>query len=108
MKINIKTDPETLFLLFGIVRQAAFSTVSKRREGKARQSMHLELFQALSSRCVNYTANPTGKAMKISLRYHLMNELFDLAHNAIVYGNLPVFEANKIEILKNNLHKALL
>ena len=70
--------------------------------------MHLELFQILSGKCVGYSANPNGKPKTVSLRYHLLNELFELTYSAILYGELGIYEKNKLEILKNQINQKLL
>lgn len=104
MKINVKTDPETLFLLHRIIRDRCqeLATDRVRRSGK---SMRIELFSQLSQRCLNYSCNPNGKQISLTLKYHLANLLYEVLCSA---GNFGVYEANKIEMLKNELHLKLL
>ncbi len=104
MKINVKTDPETLFLIHRLIRDECQVHASGRlrRSGK---SMRLELFTQLSQRCINYSCNPSGKQISLTLKYHLANLLYEVLCSA---GNFGVYEANKIEMLKNELHQKLL
>ena len=104
MKISIKTDPETLYLLHRLVLDAA-QTSPGRSSGK---SMRVELFEILARRCVSYSANPNGKPRTITLRYHLAAALLELITTVIKHPSLGIYEKNKLEICKNKLHRLLL
>ncbi len=103
MKITIKIDPETLFLLQRIsLERSQFKT---RNIGK---SMRIELFEILSRKCIAYSTNPNGKPRTIELRFHLAAQLLEDVKNAINYDDSGTFEMNKLEIFKNQLHQKLL
>lgn len=104
MKITIKIDPETLFLLHKIIAQESqmIATTRARRSGK---SMRLELFSQLSQKCISYTAKQNGKKLSLTLKYHLADLVLDIVSD--LQYSLGVYENNKLEILKNELHKML-
>lgn len=102
MKINIKTDPETLFLVHKVVLQNT-QNLTKNKSGK---SMVIELFERISKTCISYSANANGKKRSVELRYHLAEKLLELVRTSI--GNFGVYENNKLEIFKNELHQKLL
>lgn len=106
MKITLKIDPETLFLVQSILVLKR-GIYPRNREEKVNQSMALELFEVISKRCFAYTLKPNGKEMKLGLKFHLASLLLDLIlnQNKIAFGN---YEQNKLEMFKNELHKLLL
>lgn len=110
MKVKLKIDPETLYLVFGVVRTLNFNEITRTRTraDKIRKSMHQELFEMLSKRMVNYSANPNGKLREFEIRYHLASEILNIITNDINYSGIGINEANKLEILKNQLHQKLL
>ena len=106
MKISIKTDPETLFLIHKIMSdecQVVANSIG-RRTGK---SMSIELFTQLSQRCISYTSNQNKKSISITLKYHLAAFLYEVIIS-LYRPAFGTFEANKIEIFKNNLHRLIL
>lgn len=104
MKISIKTDPETLFLLQKIVNSQCQITANC-VASKADKSMKIELFTILTQRCFTYSANPNGKKLQITLKYHLAALIFDIITDQKF--SLGIYEGNKIEIFKNELHRLL-
>lgn len=70
--------------------------------------MKVELFEILARRCVSYSSNPNGKPRIITLRYHLAAALLELITSGMKHPSLGIYEQNKIEILKNELHRLLL
>lgn len=106
MKITFKIEPETLFLVQKIMLYKT-QHVPKNKSEKVRKSIELELFQKLSKKCISYTDNTNGKARSITLKYHLADALLqNLLHQKDLF--LPTYEANKLEMLKNELHQKLL
>ena len=106
MKITIKTDVETLFLLHKIVGQHGWYSFPKTIAERLKKSMITEIFEILNKRCFAYSANPNGRKMSVSFRYHLASLLFDIIRiTELTFG---IYEANKLEIFKNELHKKLL
>lgn len=105
MKVTLKTDPETLFLLQKMVNEECqmISTNIGRKSGK---SMRIELFTLLTQRCFTYSSNPNGKKVQLTLKYHLAALVLEIIIS--LKSNFGVFEANKLEILKNDLHQLLL
>ncbi|KMQ70330.1 hypothetical protein ACM44_13005 [Chryseobacterium koreense CCUG 49689] len=73
---------------------------------KAGKSMRMELFSILTQRCFSYTQNPNGKKLQLTLKYHLAALLYELVtdHNKFT----GIYENNKIEIFKNELHQKLI
>lgn len=104
MKITVKTDPETLFLLHRLVLDSVQIGTKK----SSAKSMKAEIFEILAKRCIVYSANPNGKSRTITLRYHLAETLFDAVTYVITHPSLGTYERNKLEIFKNNLHRLLL
>ena len=104
MKITLKTDPETLFLLQKMVNNECqmIATNIGRKSGK---SMRIELFTLLTQRCFTYSSNPNGKKVQLTLKYHLAALVLEIIIS--LKNNFGVFEANKLEILKNDLHQKL-
>lgn len=106
MRIQIKTDPETLFLIHTAIKNAAANIHPINIPCRVHKSQCQELFEILSRRCMAYTLNPNGKAVSFTVRYHLAQLIYETTcEHQKTFGH---FEANKLEILKNNLHKLLL
>jgi hypothetical protein len=104
MKISIQADPQTLYLIHAIVLKNT-QLISTNKSGK---SMCAELFEILAKRCIAYAANPNGKPRSFTLRYHLAEKLLELVKQKMMLGDLGVYENNKLELFKNDLHKKLL
>lgn len=105
MKVTIKTDPETLFLLHKIILDQC-QMIANDRARRSGKSMRIELFEILSRRCIVYSSNPNGKNLSLSLKFHLANLIYDIL--ADLRLSLGIYEANKLEMLKNELHRKLL
>ena len=105
MKVSLKTDPETLFLLQKMINNECqiVATSIGRKSGK---SMRIELLTLLTQRCFSYSANPNGKKLQLTLKYHLAALIFDIITD--LKFSLGVYEGNKLEIFKNDLHQKLL
>lgn len=103
MKISIKIDPETLFLLHKIIGQENNKTLG-RNTGK---SMLVELFEKLTKACIAYTGNANGKKRTLELRYHLAEKLTCEIIKASE-RDLPPDELAKLEIFKNQMYPQLL
>lgn len=107
MKISITTEPVTLFLLQKITLHKT-QRIARVRSDKILLSQQQELFQMLSNKCINYTGNANGKPRKLTIKYHLASVLLDITVNTISDRILPLYEHNKLEIFKNNLHQKLI
>lgn len=105
MKIKIKTEPETLFLLHNVVLQHSQFSLTGRSSGK---SMIIELFEVLSKKCISYSTNANGKKRDLELRFHLAEKLLELTKTKILERSLGIYELNKLEIFKNELHQKLI
>ncbi len=106
MKIIIKTEPEALILLHKLVNEKRFSYPRTRIE-KANKSLLDDLFEILTKRCFAYQNNANGKKISLSLKYYFASLLYDiLIDQQFSYGG--IYERNKLEILKNELHQKLL
>lgn len=103
MKITIKIDPETLFLLHKIIGQQNSNTIGR----SAEKSMLVEIFEKLTKACIAYTGNANGKKRTLELRYHLAEKLTREAIKASE-RNLPPDELAKLEIFKNQMYPQLL
>ncbi|WP_146063311.1 hypothetical protein [Halpernia humi] len=104
MKISIKIDPETLFLLHKISNEQC-QIIANNIGRKSAKSMRIELFTLLTQRCFSYQLNPNGKKLQVTLKYHLAALLYDLATENNQFSG--IYEKNKIEIFKNELHQKL-
>ena len=104
MKISVKTEPETPFLIHRLVLDSA-QTTTGRTSGK---SMKVELFEILSKRCISYSSNPNGKPREISFRYHLADELLKCIIKIMSHPSLGIYEQNKLEMFKNQLFEKLI
>ncbi len=106
-KIKLKIPPETLFLLQKIT--LTYKQIQgKDKTGKIAQSIREELFEKLSRSCITYTGNPNGKARELTLRYYLANQIYNDILFTLEQRVFGFYEANKLEILKNELHQKLL
>ena len=106
MKITIKIDPETLFLLHKIVLDSA-QMIADNKARRIGKSMRIELFDTISKRCIAYTSNPNGKDLSITLKYHLVSLVYDILEDRKFYPT-GICEVNKLDMLKNKLHQQLL
>ncbi len=104
MKTIIKTDPETLFLLQKLINEQCQMIANDigRKSGK---SMRIELFTIFTQRCFSYSANPNGKKLQLTLKYHLAALLYEIITD--LKFSLGIYEGNKLEIFKNDLHQKL-
>lgn len=105
MKITVKTDPETLFLLHKIVN-AQCQMIADSIGRKTGRSMRMELFSILTQRCFSYSQNANGKKLQLTLKYHLAALLYELVTDHNKFSG--IYENNKIEMFKNELHQKLL
>ena len=105
MNVSIKIDPETLFLLHKIISKSA-QMIANTRVQKAEKSMRVELFGIISKRCITYSTNPKGKSLTLTLKYHLADIIWNILD--AVQWSYGMYEFNKIEMLKNQLHQILL
>lgn len=105
MKITFKIDPETLHLVHRIVLDNCQTVASTGR--RCKKSMHVELWEILSKKCISYNVNPNGKDRSLCLRYHLVNEMYEMLLAEINHPSLGVYERNKLDILKNKIHPLL-
>jgi hypothetical protein len=105
MKTTIKIEPETLFLLHNVVLQHSQFSLTGRNSGK---SMIIELFEILSKKCIAYSTNANGKKRSLELRFHLAEKLLELAKTELSKRSFGVYENNKLEMFKNELHQKLL
>lgn len=109
MKITMKTDSDTLFLLkacFDLYRKNDISH-AKTREQKSAMYLFFELRAVFTRKAVSCTGNT--QTHRISLPYYLANIMYDFICDQLTYNEaLGVYERNKIEILRNELHQKLL
>lgn len=105
MRITLKTDPETVFLLYKVANEQCQITATNisRKSGK---SMRIELFTLLTQRCFSYSQNPNGKKLQLTLKYHLAALLYELLIDNNKFSG--IYENNKIELFKNELHQKLI
>lgn len=101
MKITVKVDPETLFLLHGLVMKSKQDTTRS-----SSNSMIVELFEVFAKRCIGYSANPNGKPRSVTIRFHLAKRLLECVSSS--QWSFGPFEHNKLEMFKNTLHQKLL
>lgn len=107
MKTSFKIDPQTLFIIQKMAL-ARTQVVAKSSLDRFNLSLVNELFQTLSKKCISYTANPNGKERKISLKYHMAYVLLQILCEELQRKYLPPYEHNRIDMLKNDLHKKLM
>ena len=108
MKIPLKIPPETLFLIHRLVLDRAEKISIFEPTKKIQKSMLHEIFETLARSCVTYHANPNGKPRKLTLRYHLANQLYEMLIEQINNPKLGIYERNKLDLFKNDLHRLLL
>ena len=105
MRIQLKIDPETLYLLHKIIMDQC-QMIPQTRHGKTSKSMKVELFEILSKRCIAYSLNPNVKKMTLTLKYHLVDLIYEILSGLKQsYGG--IYEANKLDMFKNELHQRL-
>lgn len=105
MKITIKVTPEALFLLHGVINNMR-QKIAKSREERVRLSIIQELFQILTSRCIAYTNNTNGKPRTLTLKYYQADCLCRVL--CCFSQKLGIYEQNKIDLIKNELHQKLM
>ena len=108
MKITLKIQPELLFLLHILVLECSQRISMLDFKNKAKKSMLHEIFETLARSCVTYHANTNGKPRKLTLRYHLANQLYEMLIEQINNPKLGIYERNKLDLFKNDLHRLLL
>lgn len=106
MKITIKLDPETLHLMHRLILDKC-QMIDYGIPARCGKSMLVELWEIFSKKCISYNVNPNGKDRSLSLRYHLVNEMYELLLAEINHPSLGVYECNKLDILKNKIHPLL-
>lgn len=105
MRLKIKLDPETLFLLQKIILDQS-QMIAQTRQAKESKSMKIELFEILSKRCIAYSLNPNGKSLNVTLKYHLANLVYEILSD-LRFSFGGIYEANKLDMFKNQLHQLL-
>ncbi|MGV4413852.1 hypothetical protein [Chryseobacterium sp. T1] len=81
--------------------------MAQNRSQRSDKSMKVELFEIVSKRCISYSLNPNGKKMNMTLKYHLANLIYEiLSEKTKPYGG--IYEVNKLDMFKNQLHQQLL
>lgn len=105
MKVSIKTDPETLFLLHHVFKRG-YGSFPKKKHEKVEFSLMIEVFTQLTNRCMAYQSNPTGKKISMTFKYHLANFIWEQLQKSEF--NSGIYETNKLEMFKNELHQKLL
>lgn len=104
MNISIKMDPETLFLLHKVMLEESQMRANDRAR-RAGKSIRMELFATISKRCITYSNNQNGKTISISFKYYQADLICKILDDMkYVFG---VFEANKLDMLRNQLHQKL-
>lgn len=106
MKITLKISPEALSLIHQLTLIECRSKAYNHSD-KCKKSLCMELFEILAKKCISYTKNPNGKPRILSLKYHLAYYLYELLMAENYYRILSIYEANKLDMLKNNLHQLL-
>lgn len=109
MKVSFKIDKDTLYLLnacFGLYRGNDTSHC-KNRKDKSDMAMFFEVRSMLAKRWFSH--QETTKPLKFTMPYYLANFLLDFViyqlTNSTGFG---VFERNKMELLRNELHQKLI
>ena len=109
MKITIKIDSDTLFLLkacFDLYRKNDISH-TKTREEKSNMYLFFELRKIFELKAVSQ--EKTDKKFRMSFPYYLANKLYDFICHMLQYNEaFGTYERNKIELLRNDLHQKLL
>lgn len=106
MKISLKIDPETLFILHNIIVKES-QMIANNRAQRSGKSMRVELFEVICKRCITYSSNRNGKKITLTLKYHLASLIYDILSDfQFSFGG--IYEQNKLEMFKNDLHQKLL
>lgn len=109
MTISIKIDSDTLFLMkacFDLYRKNDLSH-AKTRDEKSDMYLFFELRKIFEKKAVLH--EPNGKNFKMNFVYYLANKLYDFVCYQLQYNvSLGLYERNKIELLRNQLHQKLL
>lgn len=109
MTISIKIDSDTLFLMkacFDLYRKNDLSH-AKTRDEKSDMYLFFELRKIFEKKAVLH--EPNGKKFKMNFVYYLANKLYDFICHQLQYNvSLGIYERNKIELLRNQLHQKLL
>lgn len=104
MNISIKIDPETLFLLHKVVLEETQMRANDRARRVAK-SMRMELFAMISKRCITYSNNQNGKKMSINFKYYQADLVCKILDD--MNYSFGIYEANKLDMLRNQLHQKL-
>ena len=109
MKITIKIDSDTLFLLkacFDLYRKNDLSHAKSRHE-KSDMYLFFELRKTFELKAVSQ--EKTDKKFKMTFSYYLANKLYDFTCHQLQFNEaFGIYERNKIEFLRNDLHQKLL
>lgn len=109
MKITIKIDSDTLFLLkacFDLYRKNDISDLGTRDE-KADRYLFFELRKTFELKAVSQ--EKTDKKFRMTFPYYLANKLYDFICHMLQFNEaFGIYERNKIEFLRNDLHQKLL
>ena len=109
MKITIKIDSDTLFLLkacFDLYRKNDISHV-KTREEKSNMYLFFEMRNIFLRKAMGHLE--TSKNFKMHFPYYFASVLYDFICNQLqVNVAFGIYERNKIELLRNQLHQKLL
>ena len=109
MKITIKIDSDTLFLLkacFDLYRKNDISH-TKTREEKSNMYLFFQLRKTFELKAVSQ--EKTDKKFRMTFPYYLANKLYDFICHMLQFNEaLGIYERNKIEFLRNDLHQKLL
>jgi len=106
MKISLTIDPETLFILHSIIVKEC-QMIANNRIQRSGKSMRVELFEVLSKRCITYSSHRNGKKTTLTLKYHLASLVYDIVSD-LQFSFGGIYEQNKLEMFKNELHQKLL
>lgn len=109
MKITLKIDSDTLFLLkacFDLYRKNDISDLGTRDE-KADRYLFFELRKIFELKAVSHET--TAKKFKMTFPYYLANKLYDFIWWQLQYNTaFGIYERTKMELLRNDLHQKLL
>ena len=109
MKVTIKIDSDTLFLLkacFDLYRKNDTSH-AKTREEKSNMYLFFDLRNIFAKKAISHDEN--RKNLKLTLQYYFASVLYDFICDQLQYNvAFGTYERNKIELLRNQLHQKLL
>ena len=109
MKITIKIDSDTLFLLkacFDLYRKNDVSDCETRDE-KASRYLFFELRNIFERKVISH--EQSSKKFKMSFPYYFANMMYEFICWQLQYNSgFGIYESNKIELLRNDLHQKLL